>query len=507
MPAPAPAPVTTRTGHHGAVRGADQTRPLPLDGRFGEMFPHLPAAKFDPASLMKLGDAMTADRDADTPEKQHDDEENTGISAGYTYLGQFIDHDLTFDPISSLDKKDDPKSLIDFRTPRFDLDCVYGRGPSDSPFLYRADGLHMLLGTALTGNPNDPNARMIPRNSPEGTDPARGLLGDPRNDENIIVSQLQSSMLRFHNRVVDFLGTGDFDTAQQTVRYHYQWVVLNDFLPTIIGDKTWKDILPHIAKGTNPHKDPPRIKFFKFEKGFIPIEFTAAAYRFGHSMVRPVYRLNQVVDRLHIFAEPGDAESLAGFRAFPSNFAIDWNLFFKSGTPPDLGPTRLQPAYKIDTSVVNPLGSLPPSVASNPASLAQRNLLRGFRMGLPNGQAVAKEMGEKPISDDKLTVGKATAGDTAANPKLTDIAAEFKGNAPLWYYVLAEAQQQFQTDTTPIHLGPVGGRIVGETIVGLMLNDPHSYLREAPHFKPIPEFLSSGGNFRMADLLAQARLA
>src|SRR5207237_5511804 len=140
----------------------------------------------------KLADHMVADAEAEpTPEEKADDEENTGghpkdptVSAGYTYFGQFIDHDLTFDPASSLQRQNDPDALVDFRTPRFDLDSVYGRGPSDQPYLYRDDGLHMLLGDRLTGNTADTKARGLPRSRPEGTEPARALIGDPRNDEN-----------------------------------------------------------------------------------------------------------------------------------------------------------------------------------------------------------------------------------------------------------------------------------------------------------------------------------
>ena len=136
-------------------------------------------------------------------------------------------------------------------------------------------GLHMLLGVPLTGNASDPNARMIPRNQPAPGEPARGLIGDPRNDENVIVSQLQSSMLRFHNRVVDVLGaSATFEQAQRIVRWHYQWVVLNDFLPTIIGQDTWKKVLPHMAKGTNPLLDPPVLKFYKPVKdAYMPAGF------------------------------------------------------------------------------------------------------------------------------------------------------------------------------------------------------------------------------------------
>jgi Animal haem peroxidase len=451
---------------------------------------------------------MTADpEDTPTPETQHDDEENAGISAGYTYFGQFIDHDLTFDPASSLQRQDDPDGLTDYRTPRFDLDNVYGRGPDDQPYLYRADGLHMLLGDRLTGNDGDPNPRGLPRNHPQDDrEPARALIGDPRNDENVIVSQFQSAMLRFHNRVVDVIGTKDFEHAQRLVRWHYQWVVLHDFLPTIIGEPLVREILGEAKPGKTGSANPPQLKFYKPEKEpFMPVEFSVAAYRFGHSMVRPIYRLNQTIDRLPIFSLK--KESLVGFRQFPTDWAIDWTLFFKFGPAPALGPKRVQPAYKIDTSVVNPLGNLPPSIASNPSSLPQRNLLRGWRMQLPSGQSVARAMGLEPIEDRNLRVGKATHADHKKNPPLVEISPKFEGNAPLWFYILSEAQQVFKTNETPIRLGPVGGRIVGEVIVGLMLADSHSYLRQEPNFQPLSQFTSKAGEFEIADLVRQAMKA
>jgi hypothetical protein len=495
-------------GRHGELRGLESHgRSDQFEGRFGRIFRTLPAAQFDAGILHDLAAAMTADFEAtQTPETQVDDEENTGISAGYTYLGQFIDHDITFDPASSLQRQDDPQALVDFRTPRFDLDSVYGRGPDDQPYLYRSDGLHMLLGDALTGNPDDPRAHGLPRNAPEPGEPARALIGDPRNDENVIVSQLQASMLRFHNRMVEALGSVDFEHVQREVRWHYQWVVLHDFLPTIIGADNMAGIFGKTKDGSIDFSSHPKLLFYKPKKAaFMPVEFSAAAYRFGHSMVRPIYRLNQTIDRLMIFSNAG--ESLVGFRRFPTNWAIDCNLFFKSGNPPALGPKRVQPAYKPDTSLVNPLGSLPPSVAVNPSVLAERNLLRSWRMGLPSGQSVARAMGLPIIPDNKLKVGKATEADTPGNKTIADISSKFAGNAPLWFYVLAEAQQQFAKNDTPIHLGPVGGRIIGEVIVGLLYEDSHSYVRQNPNFTPIKEFLSDRGEFKMADLLHQARQA
>jgi len=497
---------------HGIVRGLENVASSPLfEGRFGRMFRALPAASFDPADLSKLAGHMVAEHEATpTPETESDDEENSGISAGYTYLGQFIDHDLTFDPNSSLDKQNDPNSLVDYRTPRFDLDSVYGRGPDDQPYLYQQPGgLKMQLGRKLTGNPNDLKTRDVQRNAPE-TGPKRALIGDPRNDENVIVSQIQSAFLRFHNRVVDVTGATTISDAQQIVRWHYQWVVLHDFLPTIIGKDTLETILPHFKKGTTIFQDPPNLNFYNYRNDpFIPVEFSVAAYRFGHSMVRPIYRLRGGLDRLPIF-DP-KVPSLVGFNEFPADWAIDWKLFFDFGhNQPKLGPTRIQPAYKIDTSLVNPLGSLPPSIASQVPSLAERNLLRGLRMGLPSGQAVAKAMCLPLIEDKDLRVGKATEEDTAKNILLTDISAAFAGNAPLWYYILAEAQQAFKKNETPIRLGPMGGRIVGEVFVGLLLGDRHSFLAQDPCWTPIPKFTregTKGGTFGMAELLTQAKEA
>jgi len=492
-------------GHHGEIRGLNLSRrSTQFEGRFGRMFRTLPPGQFDEDILNKLGQAMTAEFEAEpTPETESDDEENSGISAGYTYFGQFIDHDLTFDPVSSLQRQDDPDGLTDYRTPRFDLDNIYGRGPSDQPYLYRSDGLHMLLGNPLMGNDHDKKSRGVPRNHPQSDlEPARALIGDPRNDENVIVSQLQANMLRFHNTMVDTLKTKDFEKAQRMVRWHYQWVVLHDFLPTIIGQPMVDEILGQVKPGKTATANPPQLKFYKPEKEpFMPVEFSVGAYRFGHSMIRPIYRLNQTIDRLPIFDLK--KESLVGFRAFPSDWAIEWDLFFKMGSAPKLGPKRVQPAYKIDTSLVNPLGNLPPSIATNPPSLPQRNLLRGFRMQLPSGQSIARAMGLDPIPDEDLHVGKANEADTKTNPLLTSISPKFADNAPLWYYILAEAQQQFKTDDTPIRLGPIGGRIVGEVFVGLMLGDSHSYLRQHPNFTPRPEF-SRKGEFMIADLLRAA---
>ncbi len=494
------------TRKHGELRGLEATNSSPnFEGRFGRMFRTLHKAEFGEAPLKKLADKMSAEPEPNpTPENEKDDEESSVIAAGYTYLGQFIDHDITFDPASSLQKLNDPDSLIDFRTPKFDLDNIYGRGPDDQPYLYDSTGRKFLLGRALTGSTLDNNVKDLPRNNPGGASAKRAIIGDPRNDENVIVSQLQAIFLRFHNRMVDENPDADFPTIQKLVRWHYQWVVLHDFLPTIIGNDTLFKILPHLKKDTDIRKDKPELHFYKWVKEpFMPVEFSVAAYRFGHSMVRPIYRLNQTIPRFAIFSNDPNT-SLTGFREFPSNWAIDWRLYFNFGNNPNpLSPERIQPAYKIDSSLVNPLANLPASIGGTVPSLPFRNLRRGERMGLPSGQDVARKMGIGVIPDKKLKVGKANQEGQAENPSIADIDPVFKNKAPLWFYILAESQQVFQNNDTPILLGPVGGRIVGEVFAGLMLGDSHSFLSQEPGWKPTAAFMKNG-KFGMAEFISQA---
>jgi Animal haem peroxidase len=514
-------------GQHGKARGADHASRSPqFEGRYGRMFRRLGPAAFSDAALLALARRMVAEAETEpVPETQVDSEENQGIAAGYTYLGQFIDHDLTFDPASSLMQQNDPDALVDFRTPAFDLDSLYGRGPSDQPYLYEGNRRRFQLGRLLTGNLADPNARDVPRHLSETDGSRHALLGDPRNDGNVIVSELHATMLRFHNKIADENAGLSFVEVQQLVRFHYQWVVLHDFLVTIVGADTVESILPHLKSGKSILVDPPRLRFYKARnEPYIPVEFSAAAFRFGHSMVRPIYRLNTSLVRNPPPA-PEDHDnvngrqfvfntnmflSLEGFRLFPANWAIEWNLFFDMGDSlPNVGVKRLQRAHKIDTSIVNALGMLPASFGfdEQERSLPFRNLHRGVSLGLPSGQDVARAMGERVIRDDQLKVGPATIQAQTTNVRLADlvddggqpVGRQFAGKAPLWYYVLAEAQQQFVNDATPIRLGPVGGHIVAETIIGIMLGDRHSFISKEPDWVP-----PAGAGFKMADLIKKA---
>jgi hypothetical protein len=537
--APAPAsryPDTMRAiftafAHHGKpLRGLMSTPKSPsFQGRFGRMFRSLPSATYGKTdaesrlALMTLGDAMTSEFDA--PKDGFDGEES-GIPALYTYFGQFIDHDITFDPMTTLIKHNDPDAVTDFRTPALDLDNVYGRGPSDQPYMYDNSGMKFLLGDKL-----DDGAPDLPRNN---ATPARALIGDPRNDENSIVSQLQSLMLRFHNRVADENPKLDFPSLQKIVRWHYQWAIVNDFLPRIIS----KGVLDQLK--TNGRYDKKKLKHYHWRNDpFMPVEFSVAAYRLGHSMVRPGYRLNDDDNTLlPIFPIPstvkgapagGISSGLTGFQAMAKNRGIDWGRFIDIGAPRPYGgdpeevspatpemKKRLQFAYRIDTSVVTPLSVLPSNVVSDaPPSLAQRNLLRGFELGLPNGQHVAKAIGVTPLTDDQIIIGKAVdtpgEGDVLGPiSKLPQLSA-FWGNCPLWTYILAEAAATSTTVEIPVtsatkittpQLGPVGGLIVAEVFLGMLFGDNDSFLTADPEW--IPTVGNAKEKFALRDIVAFA---
>jgi len=479
------------------------------------------------------------------------DAEESGIPAAYTYLGQFIDHDLTFDPASSLQKQNDPDALVDYRTPRFDLDSVYGRGPDDQPYLY-ADNRSFLLGLPLSGAEGssadgthsadgdlwaNPNARDLVRNRPlpaEGqldTDRARAIIGDPRNDENVIVSQLQGMWHRFHNRLAKDHET-DTETAkswrfahvQGEVRFYYQWMLLHDFLPKIVSGDVLDEILRPSAGGFTVEKKD--LKFFHpRDEAFMPLEFSAAAYRFGHSMVRPGYKLNHGTDVLPLFNVTTNVD-MRGFQRPRPTWALDWRRFIDL-KPMDYGfmdpakkddpknRNRLQMAYKIDTSLTLPLMALPDTVAKDPSILGLRNLERGWRMRLPNGQDVARAMGEVPLSDADILIGKFTGADGDEPVSISTIGGGiFNGNCPLWTYILAETfhhQATMEVECvgetkqllTP-QLGPVGGRIVAETFVGLMLADSSSYLSLDPLWTPKAPVAQVEGQFGLRDMIAYA---
>jgi Animal haem peroxidase len=470
-------------------------------GRFGRLFPTLPAFAADTAlvrdALFELGakdGPMDAGDDLSDPvtlitdpAKSADNPDNPTLTAGFTFLGQFLDHDMTFDPTSSLARQQDPESIRNFRIPALDLDNLYGGGPGRSPHLYDStiDGgrtaflLEEIPGSAAVSVDNSTRFD-LPRNSQK-----TALIGDPRNDENLIVSQFHLALLRFHNKVVadvkSELGPGYtlgeiFSEAQRVVRWHYQWLVIHEFLARTVGSELVDNVLSKGPKHFKWRNDP-----------YIPVEFSVAAYRFGHSQVRPSYRANFGTSASNaaqqffaLFfdptaADPDDPADLRGGRRASRRF-IDWQTFF------DFGDGRARQNKKIDTRLSTVLFDLMGQPQDEPTSLATRNLLRNLTMKVPSGQRVAKAM-KAPV---------------LAPADLDDLEMfHLSKRTPLWFYVLREAQVTADGQ----HLGPVGGRIVAEVIIGLMKGDRQSYLRQDPDWTPT---YGPDGSFGTVDLLKAA---
>ena len=408
---------------------------------------------------------------------------NAHDTAGMTFVGQFIDHDLTFDATSKLGVTTDPATSPNGRTARFDLDSVYGGGPVAQPELY--DPAHPIKFLLESGGQFED----VPRRA----DHSAGI-GDPRNDSNLIISGLHAAFLKFHNHAIDTVAQAadepidTFERARQQLRWHYQWLVVNRVLPNFVGQSIVDDVM---------RRGP---QFYRTDSSpFIPVEFSGAAYRFGHSMVRPSYRANLAGDNgkpffglifdQHVVVpdghnpaiDPGDLRG--GFRS--SRRFIGWQTFFDFG---GAYTAQVKPNKVIDTVLSTPLFALPTSAIAHlpgdpgPIALPQRTLLRHLTWSLPSGQLTALRMGTAPLS-------RADFADLSSFGLGLDI------STPLWLYVLREAQLvnagQF--------LGPVGGRIVAEVMIGLLRADPNSYLNAKPGW--LPNLGASGLGYQITDFL------
>lgn len=479
-----------------AKKGAKAVKQEP--GFFDRMFPGLPAFSATDAKLKQLADAMKDPNPADP------NLDNVGIPAGFTYLGQFIDHDITLDlsPLSA--SQSDPTMIRNFRTPGLDLDSVYGSGPGPHRFLFArtpagprfSDTPKLLLGH--TGDSPDQNGTTIPAAGKDNDLPRNlhgsALIGDHRNDENLLVAQTHVAFLKFHNKVVDHLAAAGvpagelFERASIEVRRHYQWIVLHEFCTLLTGAAVIKDIIKHGRK------------FYRFKhKPFMPIEFSVAAFRLGHAMVRDVYSHNRVFPAGSGGLATGSLQLLFSFTGLsgnisgelgptgrlPSNWIIDWRRFYDFATPGvPLNASRL-----IDPFVTPALHDLP-GETGNLKSLPFRNLRRGVLLKLPSGQAVATAM-KKKIPLTALTPDEIATGPDGVVAK----SLGFHKDTPLWYYILKEAQVREGGKK----LGPLGARIVAEVFVGLLQGDDDSFLN-VPGWKPsLPARVP--GTFTMTDLL------
>ena len=492
------------------------THPRHQDDTFSRMFPGLPpfAPQTDESreqakqlgvkgGLLDAGDNLTDPILSITdPTFSPNNPNNPNMTAGVTFFGQFLDHDLTLALKAPILENTHPRQTTNFRTAEFDLDSVYGDGPAGSPELYDTSSGDIKFKVEAI-----PGSEQVSRKGAQRFDLPRdvnnnAIIADSRNDEHLVLSQFHLAMLMFHNAVVDRLRADPanatrsahdiFKEAQQQVRWHYQWIVLNEFLPLTIGQDRVNDIVrtgPRFYRVADRTQD----NFFRSPRRepLIPVEFAVAAYRFGHSQIRPSYRLNFGPDNGQPFfafifddsVDPNDPDpkDMRGGKRAPRRF-VDWQTFFK------FDDVNFRPNKKIDSKLSTPMMLLPGSRGPAPGlpndgiqSLASRNLMRHVNFGVPSGQAIARVMGMRPLTPAQLS-------------ELAPFGMD--KSTPLWYYILKEAEVL----EDGLRMGPVGSRIVGEVFIGLLKADKDSYLNVNRNWKPtLPS--ATPGDFEITDLL------
>ena len=432
------------------------------------------------------------------------------IPSAYTYFSQLVNHDISFTDVVKPDGVTDAMVLADpqlrpwsddmikervsnKRARVLELDCVYGsmQGGVLPPF---EKGNHSKMALGKVTPAHDPPADAdfndlvrCPRTEDRKKD-RTALIADRRNDSNIMLSQLQVAFLRAHNAVVDKKQCS-FAEAQGMLQQHYQWMVLNEFLPLVVPAATLKEVEEK--------------SIYKPEMG-VPLEFSMAAFRFGHAMIRRNYYLNkdfnpESLKRLFtmiVLCNQANFEPMAnaGSDTLPKEYIINWTNFLEGGR---------NKARAIRTEMVDPLFGLFDDTDVKMEGLAAQDLKRAYMMRIPTGQAIARELNVQ----DPLTA----ADMKQVLPPEQFTILESSGlleRTPLPFYVLAEAKKQADKLEPPENpdkgkLGPVGGRIVAEVIIGLIRNNPHSYLNDKTWEKPhLPA--EHEGKFFLSDLLTLA---
>ncbi|WP_172838310.1 peroxidase family protein [Terriglobus roseus] len=403
---------------------------------YARMFPSLPAFRAEEQflrALGRIGGVCDCEDTDDTPESLAES------AAGWPIFGQFVAHDITADR-SHLRSETDTAGLINARSPKLDLECLYGDGPTGHPYLFqRDDPAKFRLGK------DDSD---LQRNADE-----TAIIGDPRNDSHQLISQFHLAMLKAHNAFVDEAreqGIEEafvFDEASRQLRWHYQWIILHEFLPSLVGEQVAADALQEGSRYFHPG-----------DHVFLPLEFADAAYRYGHAQIRHRYQLNAHSGLLPLFPD------LLGFRPVPREHLIDWSMFFDT-----VGAPAAQRAKKMDGRLVRSLLQLPLAITGeceieDYQSLAVRDLQRGQGVGLPSGEAVARYIGVSPLDAEQIGL----------------TAIDWHEETPLWYYILREAAVLEDGQ----RLGPVGARIVTDVFLGLIDADRKSFRHSEEEWRP-----------------------
>jgi Animal haem peroxidase len=429
------------------------------------------------------------------------------IPAGFTYLGQFVDHDLTFDKTKvMLGQNVSPTDLLQGRSPSLDLDSLYGAGPDDpgSEKFYEADGIHLKMGktVAVDFKPTPMEGFDLPRGAGSTVKAKRtAIIPDPRNDENLAVAQTHLALIRFHNRVVDKLPASvpvgkRFQKARGIVTRHYQWMLRTDYLPRICSPGVVNNVFTSGRKAFEVGVTPTAVPT-------MPIEFSVAAFRLGHSMIRGAYNWNVIFDNGlgtldFLFKFSGLSGNLDGLLRLPSSWIADFRRLydFSEAKRADLvvPDAEFNMAMRIDTKLSHPLRSLPaPNVQDEP-NLAMRNLTRAHMVRLATGQQMASFLKSKGVTLTKLTAAQIRDGNggTTLEALTQSQRASLVKDTPLWFYILREAE------LNQGRLKGVGARIVAETFHRAMEGSKASIVRDPtwrPHLGP------NNSTFRMVDLL------
>jgi hypothetical protein len=479
-------------GRERTLTAAEEAQVPPF--RFSRMGPNGQGRQLGDLNREKIGNAMASGGGGESQ-----------IPAGFTYLGQFADHDLTFDKTNvMLGQHVSPAQLLQARSPSLDLDSLYGVGPADpgSATFYEADGLHLKMGTtaAADGIAAKEGFDLLRGAGTTAAAKRKAVIPDPRNDENLAVAQTHLAFIRFHNRVVDTLPASvpaaqRFEKARRKVTRHYQWMLRTDLLPRICAQSVVNDVFAHGRKAFEVGAIPTDVPT-------MPIEFSVAAYRLGHSMIRKAYNWNKIFDNGSgsldlLFTFSGGSGTLGGGKRLPSTWIADFRRLYdfnEAGRADLVVPdNKFNRAMRIDTKLSNPLENLP-GFPADEANLAFRNLTRARMVRLATDQQMATFLKNKGVTLTKLS--KAQIRDGNNGVKLDGLTesqrAALLKDTPLWFYVLREAE------LNQGKLKGVGARIVAETLHRAIEGSQTSIVRDPTWH---PTLGPDNTTFRMVDLL------